>query len=223
MAGLMSFEDFSKLASSGGLVPRLSVGQSFPPTGGGVIGVGGQPLPAPIWRVISQVMTSDVKDRFATGTSPDGTPWRGLAHPRPQGGDQPLRNTGVMWASIHGGYDANSAWVATTHPGAATHNFGAIIRGKGKMLAIPLTVQAVRAGSPRRWNGPPLRFMPTRRGRRFLLYTDVGGVRVGQYLLVDEVRIPQRRFMGLTKKAFGTIGQIVLESFGRSWSRGGAA
>ncbi len=219
MAGVMSFEDFSKLAASGGLTPRLSVGSSFPPTGGGSDWVGGARLPAPLWRVISQVMTSDVKTRFSTGTAPDGSPWRPLSHPRPQGGDQPLRNTGVLMGSIHGGYDANSAWVATTHPGAGVQNFGATIIGKGKMLAIPLTVQAVRSGGPRRWTGPALKFQPTRRKRVFLLVSeDSAGVRVGQFLLVDQVTIPKREFMGLSPRAFGTVGKIVLEAYGRGWA-----
>lgn len=218
MPGIMTFDDFSKLAKSGGLIPTLSVSSNFPPSGGGSLSVGAGPLPAPLWRVISQVMTSDVKDRFATGTAPDGTPWRRLQHARPQGGDQPLRNTGILMASIHGGYDANSAWVATTHPGAATQNFGATIRAKGKMLAIPLTKEAVRSGGPRRFRGT-LKLQGTHRRRVFLLVsTDAHGVKVGQFLLVDSVKIPERKFMGLSARAFGTIGQIVLEAIGKKWA-----
>jgi len=150
-------------------------------SGGPVVGApapggpGGGFLPLPLQNILKQILVSDVKSRFSTGTSPAGVKWRPLAHPRPNGGDVPLRDTGVLMASFTGGSDGRSAWVGTTHPGASLHNFGGVVRGKGKMLAIPLTKEAKRSGGPRRWKGGELQFRLTRKPRVFLLLGAPGG------------------------------------------------
>lgn len=94
--------------------------------------------------------------------------------------------------------------VGTNHPGAALLNFGGLIRAKGKMLAIPLTKEAVRAGSPRRFRGD-LKFRAVGR-RKFLLGTeDKAGRFVGQFLLVDQVKVPAREFFGVSDKAIEQV------------------
>lgn len=153
----------------------------------------------------------------------------------------PLRDTGVLMASFSGGSDGNSVWVGTTHPGASLHNFGGTVRGKGKMLAIPLTKEAKRSGGPRRWKGGELQFQPTRKPRVFLLLSGAPAGRavrkpkragkrgaakidhaklIAQFLLVDQVTIPARPFMGVSEKAWGQIGDAVADAVVRGWLDG---
>lgn len=155
-------------------------------------------------RVLGQIVVSDIKTRIATGVDVRGQRFRPLARPRPRGGNQPLRDTGRLLASFTSRVEADAVVVGTNAPGAALHNFGGLVRAKGKMLALPLTKEAQRSGGPRRFKGA-LRFRPTRKPRVFLLGTLKGGVFVGQFVLVDQVRIPQREFMGVSDKAVGQI------------------
>ena len=206
MAGFvdrLTFDQFATMAP--GLVPKLDTGKA--------IATSGKTLSPALAKVVSTIMLGDVRNRFMTGTAPDGTPWRPLRFARPNGGDQPLRDTGVLMASLHAGFDSRSAWVATTHPGAAVQNFGATIRARGKMLAIPLTREAKRSGGPRRWKGPALRFQPTRKRRVFLLTANGAG----QFLLVDQVTVPQRRFMGLSAQGEDQVCRAILEGYSRGW------
>lgn len=223
--------------------------------GGPLVGApapGGSPgdsLPPPLANILKQILLSDVKSRFSTGTDPRGVKWRPLKFSRPNGGDVPLRDTGVLMASFTGGSDGRSVWVGTTHPGAKLHNFGGVVRGKGKMLAIPLTKEAKRSGGPRRWTGGELKFQPTGKPRVFLLVSAASGARgsgargsgagkprkakkrgaakidveklVSQFLLVDQVRVPQREFMGVSEKAWGQINDAVGEFAARGWLGGG--
>lgn len=290
MPGLLdpqTLDDFARTARSGQLAPQLSPasagagsgGAARPPAASGT--AGGSFIPPQLARIYQQILVSAVKERFATTSAPDGARWRPLRHPRPNGGDVPLRDTGILMASFTGGHDATSVWVGTTHPGAAIHNFGGVVRGKNKMLAIPLTKEAKRSGGPRRWEATygPLQFRPTRQGRKFLLMgapvklkkpkaekptgenpqakakprrkarrwkltgfirkvflllrrrarakgaggkprkarTKVAAQVVAQFLLVDQVTIPARPFMGLNEKAWDQIKDATAEAVARGW------
>ena len=46
---------------------------------------------------------------------------------------------------------------------------------------------------------------------------------VAQFLLVDQVRVPQREFMGVSEKAWGQINDAVGEFAARGWLGGGAS
>jgi phage gpG-like protein len=311
MPGIIDLKDFTDAANRGQLTPQLGgtgsggAGGSPPVATGGLGGGSAGRLPPPLANILKQILVSDVKSRFSTGTDPSGAKWRPLKHARPNGGDVPLRDTGILMASFSGGTDGNSVWVGTTHPGAALHNFGGVVRGRGKMLAIPLTKEAKRSGGPRRWKNGKLVFRPTRKPRVFLLLgadrpkkpkakrrgkkgrvgaaIDVlrkriakvrkavgkrakklvkgtrrakkrgasrgaegllrkllgklrsitaknpdaaaaGGAAgqslVAQFLLVDEVTIPKREFMGVSEKAWGQITDAVAEATIRGWLNG---
>ena len=60
------------------------------------------PLSPALGKEIAQIGVSDVKRRFVTGTTPGGVKWKPLKYPRPRGGNQPLRDTGRLMASITG-------------------------------------------------------------------------------------------------------------------------
>jgi len=162
-------------------------------------------------KVVGQIMVSDIKGRFATGTDPAGRKWQSLKHSRPRGGNQPLRDTGRLMASFTARVEPTAVVVGTNVAGAALHNFGGVVKAKGKMLAIPLTKEAARSGGPRRFGKKKqLEFRPTGKRRVFVLgIEDKRGVFVGQFLLVDSVRVPQREFMGISDKALGQIAETL--------------
>lgn len=214
MPGLVDQRSLGELVDAvrrGSLTPTLSVSQGpTPPTAGAIR------IPPLLGRQLVQIMVSDIKGRFSSGTDPQGQPWVPLKWPRPTGGDKPLRDTGVLMASFTGRFDATSVTVGTTHPGAALHNFGGTVRARNKMLAIPLTKEARRSGGPRRF-GRTLRFQPTGKRRVFVLYEMVNGQRVGQFLLVDQVTVPQREFMGLSPRGLQNVQDAITDAVVKGW------
>lgn len=204
MAGLAdrtTFAEFARRARTGGLTPD-------PGERGVTQGTAPLRLPPQLGRQLAAAVVADVKDRFMTGTDPQGQRWRSLKHPRPRGGTQPLRDTGRLMASITGRVEPSAIVVGTVHPGAALQNAGGLVTKKKKMLAIPLTKEAVRAGSPRRFKGG-LAFRATRKWRVFVLGIFRGARFVGQFLLVDSVRVPKREFMGLSAKGLAVVADIL--------------
>lgn len=172
-------------------------------------------LPADAASVVGVYLVADLRGQFYGGHGPNGVPWVPLKHKRPQGGDRPLMNTGVLANSFHAYPDADGVTVATTHPGARLHLYGGVVKPvKAKMLSIPLTVEAARYGSPRRF--PRKLFILKRanelddgRVRRSAVLAESlvrkarGGKRgatkpvgtvVAHYLLVRSVKIPARPF-----------------------------
>ena len=63
-----------------------------------------------LWKQVAVALSADAKRRFVEGNAPDGTPWQPLARPRGrkrdrkkrkgQGADKPLRDTGLLMASL---------------------------------------------------------------------------------------------------------------------------
>lgn len=178
-------------------------------------------LPDRLGALLGRLMLSDVRSRFTTGTTPDGAKWAPLRHVRPNGGDKPLLDTGFLMNSIAAAHDSRGVTLTTAHPGAALLNAGGTVRAKNKMLAIPLTKEAKRSGGPRRWQGPPLRFRPTGKARRFLLVAGTGPQAVAQFLLVDEVTVPGREFWGLTEDFQRDAFELVSDWYGRGEHGGG--
>lgn len=197
MAGLVTTLSLAELAAAG--TGRLGV--LAPP---GVV-----PLAPRTQRELVQTLVSDVKNRFYTGTAPDGTKWRPLKYPRPRGGDKPLMDTGRLLASITGTADATSVTVGTAHPGAALQNAGGVVRPKrAKHLAIPLTKEAARAGSPRRMKGT---------AKVPLFARKVNGKWVGHWLLVKQVTVPARPFAGVSKEGERAVAAVLADAAARRW------
>lgn len=212
IARVLTLPQFAEAARRGGLVPLGTRGLTAVGSPGDTL-----TIPAAARQPLTQLLVSDVKTRFTTGTAPDGTPWRPLRYPRPSGGNKPLNDTGVLRESIHGTADEKGVTLQTTHPGAGLHNAGGVVRKKSKMLAIPLTKEARRSGGPRRFKGK-LGFRPTGRNRVFVLVSEVKGKPVGQFLLVDQVVIPRREFMGISEKGMGYAGELVADFLIRQWA-----
>jgi phage gpG-like protein len=172
----------------------------------------GGPLDARTQKELVQVLVSDVKRRFVTSTSPDGARWRPLKHKRPRGGDKPLLDTGRLMASITGRSSPTEIVVGTAHPAAPLHQFGGTVKPKrGKYLAIPLTREAQRAGSPRRMKGT--KKVP-------LFARKVEGRWVGHFILAKKAVVPARPFLGLSKEAERTVAAVLLDAATRRWQTG---
>jgi phage virion morphogenesis protein len=171
------------------------------------------PLDAPTQRQLVVALTSDVKRRFQTSTAPDGARWRPLKFKRPRGGNKPLLDTGRLMASITGRSTPTEIVVGTAHPAAALHQFGGTVRPKkGQYLAIPLTREAQRAGSPRRMKGTKKVPLFARR---------VAGQLVGHFLLAKKAVVPARPFLGLSKEAERVVAAILTEAAARKWQQSG--
>ena len=160
-------------------------------------------------RELVQIMVSDIKKRFSTGTAPDGTRWKPLKFARPRGGNRPLLDTGRLRSSIVGRFDMNGVTVGTAHPGAALQNFGGTVRPvKGKFLAIPLTKEAQRNGTPRQMTGTDV--MP-------LFARMIGGRMIGHFMLLKKVTIPARPFIGLSAEGEAALAEAILEAAAEQW------
>lgn len=112
-----------------------------------------------MWTIAAKMLEGFARDCFNFSRSPSGAPWSPLRHPRPRGGSKPLLDTGMLRASLTSKGRGHIETVTPTSLEwgtnliqASTHQYGAIITPKkGKFLAIPVSVEAQRAGSPRKF------------------------------------------------------------------------
>jgi len=159
-----------------------------------------------LMRAIGILSVSGAKEGFTTQTAPDGTPWLKLKHPRPDGGGQVLSDKGLLKNSIQVRTFKERIELYASHPAANVFQYGAEIRPvRGKALAIPLTREAKRIGSPRQNRFPRKLFiLKTKRGKAFLVEKDKGEL-VWHYILVRGVRIEKREFLGWSEKTLVKI------------------
>lgn len=179
----------------------------------------------PFASVVRQIMSTakilavaGVHEHFANQTGPDGKPWKPLAHPRPDGSRVPLRDKGLLEGSVKGSVNAAELVLRASHPGARVHQFGAIIVPKSaKMLAIPLTVEAKRYGSPRRF--PKRRrlfvFTSKKTGNK-LLAENKDGTLTFHYVLKDHVYVTPRPYIGFSDRTLKKIERVVADRFADS-------
>lgn len=170
----------------------------------------------PALKQCSLALVSATKANFDGQHSPDGSPWRPLRGSRPRGGDRILRDRGLLMGSITGRGQGHieeltsaSLIFGTNLSYAATHQYGATIRPvRAKMLAMPLTPAAFRAGSPRQFgrdlfvwrSGPGNLFLAESKGKRAKL--------VLHYRLLPSVTIPARPFLGVSVQMAEDVGNI---------------
>lgn len=154
------------------------------------------------------------KENFARGQTPDGAAWPPIKGLRARGGNKPLRDRGLLMASVTAqgpGHvssltDTELVFGTNLHY-AATHQYGATILPKSaKALAIPLTPEAYRAQGPRNFPGKLALIWP--KGRQSGWLQDEQGVR--QFLLKKSVTIPPRPFLGIGEKLAKRIEDITV-------------
>lgn len=138
----------------------------------------------------------EVKERFQTSTGPDGKAWPPLGFPRPEGGSMVLLNHGVLRASYTSEHGYNFWRVGTNLEKARILHFGGtIVPVRAGALTIPLTREAIYAGSARAMKGLVLR-----RGYLVESRTDEHGkpIEVRHWKLVRKVTIPARPQVGVS-------------------------
>lgn len=162
-------------------------------------------------QVVTQHALSGAKRHFMEGKGPDGQAWPPLAHSRVRGGSKPLRDTGGLMASIQAGVRADGdrlVIVVSSNKvqAALMQHGGQVAPKKGKFLAIPLTKEALRAGSPRSFQGT-LHFVGKRNSGKGALIDARGRA---QYALTNRVLIPARPFLGFSDATIDRIGNAVV-------------
>jgi phage gpG-like protein len=166
----------------------------------------------PILKVISVAGT---REHFAESRGPDGKPWPALKHPRPDGGNKPLLDKGLLQASISASVTQEELWLRANHPGAAVHQFGAtIVPKRAKALTIPVSKEAKRIGSPGRGRFPrPLFVVARGAGQTGFLAEgrpDGKGITI-HYLLRRSVTIPARPYLGWSESTIKKMERVLAD------------
>jgi phage gpG-like protein len=125
----------------------------------------------PLFKIFSVLISNDAKINFDTSSTPDGTAWTKLKFPRARGGDVPLRDRGLLMASMVGRGSGAVVRITGVQLEQGTNleyariqnEGGTVVPVKGKYLAIPLTPEAARAGGARHFPRP-LRVIIGKRG-----------------------------------------------------------
>lgn len=112
------------------------------------------------FKVARQVLIAETKKCFDEGRSPDGAVWLPLKHPRVRGSGtpRPLRDTGILMASITANgpdhverIEGQSLIFGTKAIQAGLHQYGGTQLPKNKFLTIPVSIEALRVQSPLRF------------------------------------------------------------------------
>lgn len=112
------------------------------------------------FKIARQVLIAGTKKCFDEGHGPDGAVWLPLKHPRVRGSGtpQPLRDTGILMASITANgpdhidrVEGQSLIFGTKAINGPIHQYGGTILPKNKYLTIPVSIEALRVQSPLRF------------------------------------------------------------------------
>lgn len=191
--------------------------------------------PEPLMKVLAVTVSADAKTNFDRGVGPDDTPWAPLAFPRASGGSRPLRDKGLLMASMIGGANhverlsPGMLIVGTNRIGAKLmQDGGTIPPTKGKALAIPLTREAARADGPLSF--PRALFMIWRKGatsgilaeanqkgRGKKKFTEI----IAQFALVSKVTVTARPFLGAGQRLIVKVNRVIRGWFADQFQKGG--
>lgn len=162
-------------------------------------------------KKITVLSVAGAKEHFDKSRSPEGIPWA----PVSLRSGKPLLDTGRTRASIASTFNGSTVVLSANGVQARLLNAGGILRAKKKFLAIPLTAEARRAGSPRSIAG--LHFQGKKGANRGVL-ADKQGKPV--FALVPSVRIPARPFLGWSQATLAKIDRVLIEDITRALGGG---
>lgn len=167
------------------------------------------------------IAVSENRKNFNSGLSPDGTAFAPLKYPRPDGSSQPLRDKGLLGASLSATSTEDEVVLKASHAGANLHQYGGTVRARKKFLTIPKTVEAKRVGSPGGGRFPrPLFFVAATNPRHGLLCeSDASGRLVVHYVLVPEVTVPAREFVGFTPAALDKMRRVLADTWAETFAK----
>jgi phage gpG-like protein len=163
----------------------------------------------PFLTAYGEEMKGIVRESLDTETDPsNGAKWPALARisalSRRNGASNMLKgNTSMLADSLLKTapvVDDTSVTISSDRPQARILQFGGTITPRNaKHMAIPLSVEASRAGA-RRWKKQNHGFwLRTKSGKLFLVRKDGKALEFG-FMLVDKVVIPPRPYLGFRKK-----------------------
>lgn len=162
-------------------------------------------------KAVGQLMKLEAARAFQSGRDPKtGRFWKASNGPLKRG--KALYETGRLLGSITAAaprVTKDSVSIGTTLPHAPVHHHGGTVKPKrAKSLAVPLTRRASRFTSPRNYTdsgggapGEGLFVFKSKRGNAFLAKSAAGGKLELLYLLLKQVKIPARPFLGFAKPA----------------------
>jgi phage gpG-like protein len=122
----------------------------------------------PLFKQLQVLAVADTRDNFQTSSDPDGSPWAPLKYRQ----GKPLLDKGLLRASIQSAVTPAGLTLFTNRPGAAAHQWGAIVR-------LP-EIRPRKAKALRWYHG----------GRPVF----------AKRAKAHSVRIPQRRFLGFGRR-----------------------
>lgn len=174
---------------------------------------GGQ-FPREISEAAAIIGLSDVRDHFQTSTGPQGVPWAPIKfRVRSSNGMKPLLDTGQLRAAQNYRVDETGFVIGSNKIQAHLMAKGGTIRPiKGKFLAIPVTLDALRVRSARSF---PRKLICVigKNGRGGVLkeIISVKGkkVEIVHYALTKEVTIPPREFLFISDQSNQKINRFV--------------
>lgn len=162
-------------------------------------------------RVMS---VSGARQGLSDGTDIHGKPFAPLKHARPEGAGKPLQDKGLLAASLSASVTESEVTLSANSPGAGLQNYGGTVYPtKAKRLAIPVTVEAKRVGSPGGRFPRPLFVLSTKSATTGLLAENVGGKIVVHYVLVKSVTVPARQYLGWSAQTLARIGQLTSHKY----------
>lgn len=161
-------------------------------------------------KALGVIAVAGARQHFTDQSGPDGKKWDSLKHPRPDGGGRILEDKGLLKASIQARTVKGMIQLVSSHPAANLHQYGGTITPKiARALAIPLTREAKRTGSPRRNGFPrPLFIVKTKNGKAFLAESNDGKL-VWHYILVRQVKVGKREFLGFSAKTLDKMERLL--------------
>lgn len=185
----------------------------------------------PALKQIKLLLFASIRDNFDGSHGPDGTNWKPLANNRPRnqgrGQGKPLLDKGTLRASMTTtggkGHVENvgplSLEVGTNLEYAALHQFGGVVKPKkAKMLALPLTREAVNYPSPRQFPRALFFFRSRGLGAKAFLAESKGQRKkkmVMHYLLLPSATIPAREFAGFSEAFLKQADEVLVEHMGQ--------
>lgn len=168
-------------------------------------------------KAIEIMSASGAKKGLRDGVDIHGKPFQPLRFQRASGkGGLPLRDKGLLAASISATMPQETVILSANSPGARLQNYGGVVRPKrAKALAVPISKEAGRIGSPGGGRFPRPLFVRATRSATVVgaLCENVGGVLVVHYLLVKEVRVPARQYLGWSASTLDRIQQLLADKY----------
>lgn len=187
--------------------------------------------PRGVFPVLAEKMKQQVAQNFQRQTDPTtGAKWPPLSglttSLRP--GATPLRATGQLlrsYQSARPNITEKSVSIGTSVVYAGTMQAGATLTAKrAKNMAMPLTKEAKRAGSARRWmeqnKSKGAFFYMSKAGSKFLAIAKKKGRGknatteiVNHWLLKESVKVPARPHLGFNRNYLNELAAIVVSYF----------